>query len=115
MTEMYGLMSCRGHWIPHRAATSSEPCQVDGMPVPSPQNSMSMQPRSAMRAMSSYIVGSGYVRCSHDPGVRHRPSVWLKEMSMARCILAGTARLYIGSRAPLAWRLRPPEHARLGH
>ncbi len=53
MQVIHGLMSSRGHWMPQRTASSSELFQVSGIPVPSPKKIMSMQPRSAARAISS--------------------------------------------------------------
>lgn len=59
MAAMNGLMSCRGHWMPYSIAASMEPCQVSGMPTPSPKNSMSTPPRSAAMASSVNIPRSG--------------------------------------------------------
>ncbi len=69
-----GLRSWRGQPMPQCTAASVEPRQVLGTPMPSPENSMSKQPRSATRAISSYISTSGKVRPTQDPGIRQRPS-----------------------------------------
>ena len=53
MAVTTGLMSWRGQPMPQRTASSRLPPQLSGMPVPSPKNSMSNSPRSAMRAISS--------------------------------------------------------------
>jgi hypothetical protein len=73
IATMMGLRSCRGQLIPHSMAASCDPRQVSGMPVPSPEKTMSKQPRSAIRAISSNISTSGKRRAGQAPGMRQRP------------------------------------------
>ncbi len=81
-----GFRSCRGQFTPHSTAASREPRQESGTPVPSPENIMSRQPRSARRATSSYMPTSGNRRPGQAPGIRHRPPMWQYEKSKPRCI-----------------------------
>ena len=77
MATMIGFRSWRGQFMPHSTAASRAPRQVSGTPVPSPEKIMSRQPRSAMRATSSYMATSGKVRPGQAPGIRHRPPIWV--------------------------------------